>query len=182
MASKLVLGLEFHALRTKGGRIQIRSAKGERRQVRSRDTKLYKACLWHIFDIVGEFVVEVGNAEPGAPVHDLLVDAAIELTSNTVRTLHRTRVSAPSQIGASEIVLDVPEVSETRLNQTVKDWPLGQTLLISAGIQPGILQDKNGFLNLRIPGTYPTSTELLIFLDAETVTRGRTPANSSGKE
>ena len=101
------------------------------------------------------------------------LDAAIELTSNTVRNLHRTRVSAPSQIGASEITVDVPEVSETRLNQTVKDWPLGQTLLISAGIQPGILQDKNGFLNLRIPGTVPTSTELLVFLDAETTSRGR---------
>jgi hypothetical protein len=101
------------------------------------------------------------------------LDAAIELTANTVRTLHRTRISAPSQIGAAELVIDVPEVSETRLNQTVKDWPLGQTLLVSGGIQPGILQDKNGFLNLRIPGTVPTSTELLIFLEAETVSRGR---------
>ena len=87
------------------------------------------------------------------------LDAAIELTANTVRTLHRTRVSAPSQVGASELSVDIPEVSETRLNQTVKDWPLGQTLLISGGIHPGILQDKNGFLNLRIPGTVPTSTE-----------------------
>jgi hypothetical protein len=102
------------------------------------------------------------------------LDAAIELSANTVRTYHRTRVLAPSQIGASEITVDVPEVSETRINQTVKDWPLGQSLLISAGIQPGILQDKNGFLNLRIPGTVPTSTELLVFLEAESVTRGRT--------
>jgi hypothetical protein len=102
------------------------------------------------------------------------LDAAIELSANTVRTYHRTRILAPSQIGASEVVVDVPEVSETRINQTVKDWPLGQSLLISAGIQPGILQDKNGFLNLRIPGTYPTSTELLVFLEAESVTRGRT--------
>jgi hypothetical protein len=101
------------------------------------------------------------------------LDAAIELTSNSVRTLHKTRVSAPSPVGASEATIDVPEVSETRLNQTVKDWPLGQTLLISAGIQPGILQDKNGFLNLRIPGTVPTSTELLVFLEAETAGRGR---------
>ena len=101
------------------------------------------------------------------------LDAAIELSSNTVRTLHRTRVSAPSSIGASEITVDVPEVSETRLTQTVKDWPLGQSLLISAGVQPGILQDKNGLFNLRIPGTYPTSTELLIFLEAETATRSR---------
>jgi hypothetical protein len=101
------------------------------------------------------------------------LDAAIELTANTVRNFHRTRVIAPRDIGPGEINVDVPEVSETRLNQTVQAWPLGQTLLISAGIQPGILQDKNGFLSLRIPGTYPTSTELLVFLDAETVTRGR---------
>ncbi len=74
---------------------------------------------------------------------------------------------APREIGPSEISLDVPEVSETRLNQTVKSWPLGQSLLISAGIQPGILQDKNGFLNLRIPGTVPTSTELLVFIEIE---------------
>jgi hypothetical protein len=101
------------------------------------------------------------------------VDAAIELTANTVRSIHRTRVLAPRELGPSEINLDIPEVSETKLNQTVKDWPLGQTLLISAGIHPGILQDKNGFLSLRIPGTVPTETELLVFLEAETVTRGR---------
>jgi hypothetical protein len=101
------------------------------------------------------------------------LDAAIELTANTVRSLHRTRVIAPRELGPSEMSLDVPEVSETRLNQTVKEWPLGQTLLISAGIQPGILQDKNGFLNLRIPGTVPTSTELLVFLEAESIARGR---------
>jgi hypothetical protein len=101
------------------------------------------------------------------------LDAAIELTANTVRSYHRTRVIAPREIGPTEITLDVPEVSETRLNQTVKDWPLGQTLLISGGIQPGILQDKNGILGLRIPGTVPTSTELLVFLEAETVNRGR---------
>ena len=74
---------------------------------------------------------------------------------------------APREIGPTEMTIDVPEVSESRLNQTVKGWPLGQTLLISAGIQPGILQAKGGFLNLRIPGTVPTGTELLVFLDAE---------------
>ncbi len=100
------------------------------------------------------------------------LDAAIELNTNDVRSLHRTRVIAPREIGPSELAIDVPEASETRLTRTVKGWPLGQTLLISAGIQPGILQDdKNGFLNLRIPGTVPTSTEVLIFLEAEVTTR-----------
>jgi hypothetical protein len=102
------------------------------------------------------------------------LDAAIELTTNTVRSFHRTRLIAPRDIGPSELSLDVPEVSETRLNQTVKSWPLEQTLLISAGIQPGILDDnKNGFLNLRIPGTVPTTSELLVFLDVETVNQSR---------
>ena len=103
------------------------------------------------------------------------LDAAVELTANTVRSFHRTRVIAPREIGPAEITLDVPEVTESRLNQTVKAWPLGQTLLISAGIHPGILQNKTGFLNLRIPGTVPTSTELLVFLDAEAVGRSRAP-------
>jgi hypothetical protein len=99
------------------------------------------------------------------------LDAAIDLTANTVRGFHRTKVIAPREIGPSELTIDVPEVGETRLNQTVKEWPLGQTLLISTGIHPGILQSKNGFLGLRIPGTVPTGTELLVFLDAEAVSR-----------
>lgn len=103
------------------------------------------------------------------------LDAAIELTANSVKHFHRTRVIAPRQVGANEISIDVPECVETRLNQTVLNWPLGQTLLISAGIHPGILDNKNGFLNMRIPGTYPTSTELLVFLEAETVQRTKRP-------
>jgi hypothetical protein len=104
------------------------------------------------------------------------LDAAIDLTANTVRSLHRTRVIAPREIGPAEITIDVPEATETRLNQTVKGWPVGQTLLISAGIHPGILQNKGGFMNLRIPGTVPTGTELLVFLDAESSNRPRRAA------
>lgn len=96
------------------------------------------------------------------------LDAAIELRANTVKSLHRTKVIAPREIGPSEMSVDVPEVTESRLNQTVRSWPLGQTLLISAGIQPGILMPKGGLLNLRIPGTVPTGTELLAFIDVET--------------
>jgi hypothetical protein len=95
------------------------------------------------------------------------LDAAIELTANTVRSFHQTRVLAPREVGPGELRIDVPEVSETRLNQTVKGWPIGQTLLISAGIHPGILQSKGGLFNMRIPGTVPTSTELLVFIDVE---------------
>ena len=101
------------------------------------------------------------------------LDAAIELTTNIVRKLHPVKVLAPREVGPGEMTLDVPEVSETRLNQPVKGWPLGQTLIISAGIQPGILLDKGGLLNLRIPGTVPTGTELLVFIDAEVAERKR---------
>jgi hypothetical protein len=94
------------------------------------------------------------------------LDAAIDLKATTIRKLHGTKVIAPREIGPAEMAIDVPEVSETRLNQTVLDWPLDQTLLISAGIHPGILQSKTGFL--RLPGTGPTTTELLVFLDAST--------------
>jgi hypothetical protein len=104
------------------------------------------------------------------------LDAAIDLSANTVKSLHRTRVIAPRDIGPAEITIDVPEVTESRLNQTVKGWPVGQTLLISAGIQPGILQAKGGFMNLRIPGTVPSGTELLIFLDAQLAERPRRAA------
>ena len=74
------------------------------------------------------------------------VDAAIDLTVNTVRTFHRTKVIAPREIGPPEMSIDVPEVSQTHLDQTVKNWPLGQTLLITGGIHPGILDKKGGWL------------------------------------
>jgi len=101
------------------------------------------------------------------------VDAAIDLTVNTVRSFHRTKVLAPREIGPTEIAIDVPEVYMSHLDQTVKNWPLGQTIVISAGIHPGILEKKGGLWGLPIPGTYPTGTEVLIFLDAELGSRAR---------
>jgi hypothetical protein len=101
------------------------------------------------------------------------VDAKLDLTVNTVRSFHRTKVIAPREIGPAETSIDVPEATQTRLEQTIKNWPLGQTLVISSGIHPGILDKKSGWFNLPIPGTYPTGTEVLVFLDIETVARGR---------
>jgi hypothetical protein len=95
------------------------------------------------------------------------LDAAIELSTNVVRKLHPVKVLAPREVGPGELSLDVPEVSETRLNQPIKNWPLGQTLIISAGVQPGILMDKGGLFNMKIPGTVPTGTELLVVINAE---------------
>ena len=98
-------------------------------------------------------------------------DAMLDLTVNTVRSFHRTRVMAPRDTGPAEMAIDVPEATQTRLEQTVKNWRLGQTLVISAGIHPGVLGNKGGWFNLPIPGTYPTGTEVLVFLEAETVSR-----------
>ena len=75
--------------------------------------------------------------------------------------------------------IDVPEATQTRLDQTVKNWRLGQTLVISAGIHPGVLDKKGGWFNLPIPGTYPTGTEVLVFLDAETVSRSKVARSAS---
>ncbi len=102
------------------------------------------------------------------------LDAAIDLRATTVKKLHATKILAPREIGPVDMTIDVPEVTYSHLNlwssyESIKGWKLGQTLLISAGIQPGILQKKTGFLNLRIPGTVPTDTELLVFLDVDTV-------------
>ena len=102
------------------------------------------------------------------------LDAAIELSTNVVRKLHPVKVLAPREVGPGELSLDVPEVSETRLNQPIKNWPLGQTLIISAGIQPGILMDKGGLFNMKIPGTVPTGTELLVVINAEIVREKKT--------
>ncbi len=101
------------------------------------------------------------------------VDAKIDLTVNTLRSLHRTRVIAPREVGNAETSIDVPDATETHLEQTVKNWPLGQTLVIACGIHPGILDKKGGWLNLPIPGTYPTGTEVLLFLDVNKVQRPR---------
>jgi hypothetical protein len=94
------------------------------------------------------------------------LDAAIELKATTIKRLIRTKILARREVGPADMAIDVPEVIETRLNRTVS-WELGRTLIISAGITPGILQSKTGFLNLRVPGTVPTDTELLVFIDVD---------------
>lgn len=108
------------------------------------------------------------------------VDGAVELTCNCVKSLIKTRVVAGREQGANEATIDVPEVTSSRLVQTVR-WNLGQTLVISGGIHPGLLlKNKNGFLNLRIPGTVPTQTELLVLIDVETPNSPNRNAGSGG--
>jgi hypothetical protein len=99
------------------------------------------------------------------------IDAAIDLTVNSVQSFQRTKIIAPREIGPSEMSIDVPISYQTHLDQTVKNWPLGQTLLLSGGIHPGIIDKKGGWLGT--PLGAPSSTEVLVFLDAETVTRAK---------
>jgi hypothetical protein len=107
------------------------------------------------------------------------LDAIIDLTVNTVHSFHRTKVIAPRDVGPAEMAVDVPESTQTRLDQFVKNWPLNQTLIISGGIHPGILDKKGGWFNLQITGTYPTGTEVLVFLEAETITRAKVATRSA---
>ena len=93
------------------------------------------------------------------------MDLAIDLQTNIVRRLIKTSVLAKRETGPNDIQINIPEVSETRLNQSVLGWQLGQTLVISGGVTPGILEPKNGFF--RVPGTMPSDRELLVVLDAE---------------
>jgi hypothetical protein len=97
------------------------------------------------------------------------LDLALDLRANTVKSLVATKILTRREIGPADMSIDVPEVVESRLNQVINNWKIGQTLVITGGIHGGILQAKNGFMNMKIPGTVPTKTELLVFLDAEPV-------------
>jgi hypothetical protein len=108
------------------------------------------------------------------------LDLALDLRANTVKSLVPTKIMTRREIGPTDMSIDVPEVVESRLNQTIQNWKLGQTLVIACGIHPGILQSKTGFLNLRIPGTVPTRTELIVTLDAETV--GEPPRTARSRD
>ncbi len=99
------------------------------------------------------------------------VDAATELTVNSVQAFQRTKVIAPREVGPSEMTIDVPVAYQTRMEQTLKNWRLGQTLLISGGIHPGVIDKKGGWLGT--PFGAPSSTEVLVFLDVEVSSRAR---------
>jgi len=91
------------------------------------------------------------------------IDLAINLEAAVVRKLHRVRVVVPRQIGPSEIEIDVPEVVHTRINQTISNWPFDKALVVSGGILPGLLPERDGPLN-NLFG--PGQTELLVILEA----------------
>ena len=77
------------------------------------------------------------------------VDAAIELTVNSVQSFQRTKIIAPREVGPSEMAIDVPVSYQTHLDQTVKNWPLGQTLLISGAAEGKNAEAQKRRLNIK---------------------------------
>jgi len=107
------------------------------------------------------------------------VDAAVDLTVNSVQAFQRTKIIAPREVGPSEMTIDVPVAYQTRLDQTIKNWPLGQTLLISGGVHPGVMEQKGGWLGTGLGA--PSSTEILVFLDVEVASRARGRSRGAGE-
>jgi hypothetical protein len=108
------------------------------------------------------------------------VDLALDLKAIAVRKLHATRVIAPRRIGPAEMSVDIPEIACSRLNQPIESWLLDRSLVISAGVLPGILEEKTGmFSNVRFPGTGPAPTELLVILDLSTRLGGNRDSDDS---
>lgn len=108
------------------------------------------------------------------------IELALDFKAGTIKKFHVTRVLAPREIGSNEMSIDVPEVAETRINQTIPDWDLDRTLLVSAGVLPGILLDKTNLLN-RVPGWAPGATELLLFLNAKVASATPKPPRASDR-
>ena len=71
------------------------------------------------------------------------IDLALDLKVDTVQKLHPTKILTTREMGPVDMTIDVPEVAETRFNQTISNWKLGETLVMTAGIHPGVLQSKN---------------------------------------
>ncbi len=78
------------------------------------------------------------------------VDLNLKLTTRAVRKLHHAQSVAPLSTGNQTTTVQVPEVSATLLERTVR-WPVNQSMLISAGLQPAGLSASRGGLRLTTP-------------------------------
>ncbi|MBI3467074.1 MAG: hypothetical protein HY000_29010, partial [Planctomycetes bacterium] len=109
------------------------------------------------------------------------VDMRLVLTTRAVRKLHQAQSTAPLTTGNQNATVQVPEVSATMLDQSLR-WPTSQVLLISAGVQPAMQDSKRSLLSLS-----GSAVELLVLgeLDppaAPRSTNSRTPAaNGEGE-
>lgn len=107
------------------------------------------------------------SASPLLHFDDPILELALDLKAVTVKSLLRTRVIGPRNVGPPEISIDVPEVIESRMETMIEEWPLTQSVIISMGILPNILRVGNGIGNAFRRLNNP-NTELLVFLNAET--------------
>ncbi len=78
------------------------------------------------------------------------VDLNLKLTTRGVRKLHHAQSVAPLSTGNQTTTVQVPEVSTTLLERTVR-WPVNQSMLISAGLQPAGPSASRGALRLTTP-------------------------------
>ena len=109
------------------------------------------------------------------------VDLRLLLTSRAVRRLHQAQSTAPLSTGNQNATVQVPEVSATMLDQSLR-WPTSQVLLISAGVQPAMQDSKRGLLNFS-----GSAVELLVLGELEPPTpsrasSARTPAANAPGE
>ena len=106
------------------------------------------------------------------------VEARFLLATRAVRKLHTAQSAAPLNTGNQNTTVQVPEVSATALDQTLR-WPTSQVLVISAGVQPPMRDSKRGLLNM---SGSPTELVVIAELEPPTPSRGataRTPTTDS---
>lgn len=110
------------------------------------------------------------------------IELSIDLSVSSILYFIRTKIIPPRQVGPAEMEISIPEVLHSRFEQTIEKWPIGQTLLISAGIFPDILPDnRRGLLeNIRMTGN--NQTELLVMLTAELNPNNRLTRRARGRE
>jgi len=87
----------------------------------------------------------------------------VELSTLRLLKLHRTRGPAPLLSGTQTTATDVPEVAATEWQQTIL-CPVDRSVLISLGMQPGILTRRANLANW-LPGR--DRGELLVLIDIQ---------------
>ena len=80
------------------------------------------------------------------------LDAIIDLTVNTVHSFHRTKVIAPRDVGPAEMAVDVPQSTQTHLDQTVKELAPQPNADHFRWYSPGHPRQKGGLVQPPDPG------------------------------
>ncbi len=89
------------------------------------------------------------------------VDIEFRVTSRVVKRLHYAQGVAPLSSGNQEAIVQVPEVSSTSFEQSLR-WPATQVLLMSCGVQVGNVSAKRGPFSFS-----PSASELLILVELD---------------